>query len=208
MNGFVQFLNYYQASSNITLSSGGTVDDRLTRGGLQASRPAFASVNLGLSSDPRRKFVFFVGNFLQTGESGTNSDWFSEFTFKPRPSLELSIGPSINWDKSKAQFLGRITDPAAVNTYGSRYLFASVDQTTLSIDTRVNYTFSPTLSLQVFAQPFVASGEYGAVKEFARPDTYEFLEYGRDVGVIQNGRVYPNGAGTAVSFAVPRLISM
>jgi hypothetical protein len=203
-NAFVQFLNYYQASFNGTISTGGTVDDRLTRGGPQASRPAFVSANLGLSSDPRRQFVFFVGNFLQTGKAGTNNDWFAEVTYKPRPSLELTLGPSLNYDNAKAQFLGRITDPAAVNTYGSRYLFASVDQTTLSLDTRVNYTFSPTLSLQVFAQPFIASGEYGKVKEFARPDTYEFLEYGKDVGVIQNGRVYPNGPGTSVSFAVPQ----
>jgi hypothetical protein len=117
----------------------------------------------------------------------------------------VSLGPSLSWDKSEAQFLGRVTDPAAVRTYGARYIFASVDQTTLSLDTRVNYTFSPTLSLQVFAQPFLASGAFGAAKEFAEPGKFRFLTYGRDVGVIADGRIYPNGqqAG-AVSFAVPQ----
>jgi hypothetical protein len=57
----------------------------------------------------------------------------------------------------------------------------------------------------VFAQPFIATGDYGAAKELAAPRTFQFLEYGRDVGVIQNGRIYPNGTGTnAVSFAVPQ----
>ena len=125
--------------------------------------------------------------------------------FKPRPSIEVSLGPSLNWDKSEAQFLGRVVDPLAVNTYGARYIFASVDQTTLSLDTRVNYTFSPTLSLQVFAQPFIATGKFGAAKEFAEPGTFDFLQYGRDVGEIIDGRIYPNGPGpNAVSFAVPQ----
>jgi hypothetical protein len=111
----------------------------------------------------------------------------------------------VSWDKSEAQFLGRVPDPAATRTYGARYVFASVEQTTVSIDTRVNYTFSPTLSLQVFAQPFVASGAFGSTKEFAEPGKFEFLTYGRDVGEIVDGRIYPNGQGAgAVSFGVPR----
>jgi hypothetical protein len=64
---------------------------------------------------------------------------------------------------------------------------------------------SPSLSLQVFAQPFIATGEYGAVKEFAEPGTFDFNVYGRDVGEVVDGRVYPSGQGpNAVSFALPR----
>jgi hypothetical protein len=206
LNGFLQFLNYW--STNLSLSWGmpGTIDDRLTRGGPRASRPAYFYLNAGLSSDPRKSVVFNVGNFLQDGPGkGSNNQWFGEVLYKPRPSLEIGIGPSMSWDKSEAQFLGRIPDAAATRTYGARYLFASVDQTTLSIDTRVNYTFSPTLSLQVFAQPFIASGEFGAAKEFAEPGKFEFLTYGQDVGEISNGRIYPNGtANPEVSFAVPQ----
>jgi hypothetical protein len=205
LNTFLQFLNYYGVNFNFGAGLPGTIDDRLTRGGPQAKRPPYLSVNMGLSTDPRKSIVFNVGNFLQTGPGdGYNSDWFGEIQYKPRPSLELGIGPSLSWDRSEAQFLGRITDPLATRTYGARYLFASVDQTTLSIDTRVNYTFSPSLSLQVFAQPFIASGNYGPVKEFAEPNEFDFLEYGKDVGAIVDGRVYPNGAGTTPSFAVPR----
>ena len=54
-------------------------------------------------------------------------------------------------------------------------------------------------------QPFIATGAFGPAMEFARPRSFEFLTYGKDVGVIQNGRIYPNGTGTgAVSFAVPQ----
>ena len=206
LNSFAQLLNYWSGNLNFGFGLPGTIDDRLTRGGPRAARPGYFSVNAGISSDPRKAIVINFGNFLQTGPgNGYNNDWFAEVQFKPRPSLEFGIGPSVSWDKSEAQFLGRVPDPAATRTYGARYVFASVEQTTVSIDTRVNYTFSPTLSLQVFAQPFVASGAFGSTKEFAEPGRFEFLTYGRDVGEIVDGRIYPNGQGAgAVSFGVPR----
>jgi hypothetical protein len=205
LNSFVQLLNYWSVNTNVTISQPNTIDDRLTRGGPRAARPGFVSMNAGVSTDPRRGVVGFVGTFLQTGRAGSNSDWFAEFQYKPRPNLDLSLSPNVSFDKSNAQFLGRVPDAAAVRTYGVRYLFASVNQTTVALDTRVNYTFSPTLSLQVFAQPFLASGKFGPTKEFAEPGQYRFLRYGTDVGQIVNGRIYPNGQGTgAVSFGVPQ----
>jgi hypothetical protein len=206
LNGFLQFLNYWSTNLNFSTGLPGTIDDRLTRGGPRAERPPYFSVNAGVSSDPRRSIVFRIGNFIQWGPGdGRNFDWFATLEFKPRPSLEFSFGPEIGWDKSEAQFLGRVTDAAATRTYGARYIFASVDQTTLSLDTRVNYTFSPTLSLQVFLQPLIASGRYGLAKEFKEPGKFEFLTYGLDVGEIVNGVVYPNGQqAPAVSFPAPK----
>ncbi|HEX6574040.1 MAG TPA: DUF5916 domain-containing protein, partial [Gemmatimonadaceae bacterium] len=206
LNSFVQFLNYWSANANFSWGLPGTIDDRLTRGGPRASRPAYFYVNTGISSDPRKTVVLELGQFYQWGPGeSSNNQWFGGVLYKPRPSLELQVGPSVSWDKSEAQFLGRVADPAATRTYGARYIFANVDQTTISLDTRVNYTFSPTLSLQIFAQPFVASGDFGATKEFAEPGKFEFLRYGTEVGEIANGRIYPNGvANPAVSFGVPQ----
>jgi hypothetical protein len=205
-NGFLQFLNYWSAELNMSGGLPGTIDDRLTRGGPQAKRPPYFSINPGIGSDPRKPVVFEFGGFLQWGPgNGHNYDWFGNVQYKPRPNVEFSVGPSLSWDRSEAQFLGRVSDPAATNTYGSRFIFASVDQTTLSLDTRVNYTFSPSLSLQIFAQPFIASGSFGETKEFAKPNEFDFLTYGKDVGQIVDGRIYPNGTGAgAVSFAVPQ----
>ena len=74
----------------------------------------------------------------------------------------------------------------------------------VALETRLNSTFTPALSLQVFAQPFIATGDYGAAMEFARPGAYDFLVYGVDTGEISDGRIYPNGVGDgALSFPVP-----
>ena len=206
INGFVQLLNYWTASANLGLSKAGTVDDRLTRGGPAAYRPGFVYVATNVSSDPRKSVVVNVGSFIQTGPGeGSNNQFFGSLQMNPRPNIELSLGPSVSFDKSEAQFLGRIPDATASRTFGARYVFASVDQTTVSLDTRLNYTFSPNLSLQVFAQPFIATGDFGAVKEFEAPGEFRFLEYGRDIGEISGGRIYPSGVGpNAVSFAVPQ----
>ena len=123
---------------------------------------------------------------------------------KPAPHWDVSLEPSFSRSNAAAQYLLRLEDPAATNTYGQRYVFARLDQNTFAVDTRVNYTFTPGLSLQVFMQPFVASGNFGPPKEFARPGSFEFLEYGRDIGEIANGRVYPTGqASGGPSFALP-----
>ncbi|MEO5590455.1 MAG: DUF5916 domain-containing protein [Gemmatimonadaceae bacterium] len=206
VNSFLQFLNYWSVNLNFSGGMPGTLDDRLTRGGPLARRPTFFAVNGGIASDPRKPIVFNLGNYSQAGPGdGYDFEWFASLQFKPRPSVEVSVGPSLGWNRAEAQFLGRVVDAAAVNTFGTRYIFASVDRTTLSLDTRVNYTFSPTLSLQVFAQPFIGSGKYGDTKEFAAPREFRFLTYGTDVGQIADGRIYPNGQGAgAVSFAVPQ----
>ena len=47
----------------------------------------------------------------------------------------------------------------------THYVFARLDQRTVALTTRVNYTMSPTLSLQIYAEPFVSAGAYTNYKE-------------------------------------------
>ena len=199
-----QFMNYWRMNVNLQTSLAGTVDDRLTRGGPAAYRPGFSSVNFNISSDPRSRIVGNIGAFFQGGKAGDASEVFSSLTIKPAPHWEVSLAPSYARSNSEAQYLLRLADPAATNTYGQRYVFAAIDQNVLAINTRVNYTFSPGLSLQVFMQPFIATGDFGPPKEFAAPGTFDFLEYGKDIGEIANGRVYPTGqASGGPSFELP-----
>jgi hypothetical protein len=65
----------------------------------------------------------------------------------------------------------------------------------------------PTLSLQLYLEPFVSTGDYGALKELRAPRTFDFLEYGDDIGTaVRNAAgdydVDPDGGGPAASFQV------
>ena len=52
----------------------------------------------------------------------------------------------------------------------------SLDQTPLRLTARVNYTFTPSLSLQVYAQPFVSAGTYTDWRELADPRSARYDE--------------------------------
>ncbi|MGH7718969.1 MAG: DUF5916 domain-containing protein, partial [Gemmatimonadaceae bacterium] len=71
-----------------------------------------------------------------------------------------------------AQWLDNFGDTGADTTH---YTFAHLDQTTMSLTARVNYTFTPDLSLQLYAQPFVTSGTYSDWRELDDPraDRYD-----------------------------------
>jgi hypothetical protein len=51
---------------------------------------------------------------------------------------------------------------------------------------RVNFTFSPRLSLEVFAQPLVSSVDYRDYKQLARPESFDF-------DVFTEGSAVPDG---------------
>ena len=99
-----------------------------------------------------------------------------------------------------------VKDPTATTFSGSRYVFGYVTTRTLSIDTRVNWTIRPTMTLQLYAQPFVASGDYERFREFAAARTNTKLEYGRDLGTIARSATTarytmdPDGTGPAAAF--------
>ena len=54
-------------------------------------------------------------------------------------------------------------------------MFGRIDQKTVSLPTRFNYTMTPNLSLQVYAEPFVSAGAFPYYKELVdgRADRYE-----------------------------------
>ena len=63
-------------------------------------------------------------------------------------------------------------------------MLAAIDQKQSSLETRLSWTFSPTTSLEFFAQPLIASGDYFDFKEFDTPRAGAFSVYGRDRGSI------------------------
>jgi hypothetical protein len=92
-------------------------------------------------------------------------------------TLNLGFRYSVNHDDSQW-----VTNEA-VND-GTRYVFGRIDQKTVSVTTRFNYTMTPTLSLQLYAEPFVSAGEYSNYKELVDgraenyPDRYRAYGYG------------------------------
>ena len=104
-----------------------------------------------------------------------------------------------NASQKYSQWVDSYDDPTAVNTFGKRYVFALLDQKTFGAGIRLNWTFTPQLSLQFYAQPLISSGKYTDFKELAKPKTYDFNVYGTGNSTFDESTLTadPDGNGPA-----------
>lgn len=207
-SGSANFLNLWGVNGGFTYSPA-YLDDQILRGGPEGRQPASWQGSAGVFSDSRRPVVLglngtwaddVLGGFLRQGSVSVDA--------RPSSTVHLSFGPRWSRLHDTEQLVRTAVDPLAANTFGRRYVLAGLTQTTLSLDTRMDVTISPTLSFVMYAQPFVSSGRYDDFKELLTPGTYDFARYGRDRGTITYdaaGARYvidPDAAGAAPSFAV------
>jgi hypothetical protein len=156
-------------------------------------------VKLTLNSDSRKttRLTAHLTQFWTVArERQTKADL--TVSVRPSPALRLSLGPALVRNHTISQYVTTVEDPAATATFGARYVFATLDQTELSMVTRMDWTFAPTLTLQLYLQPLIAAGNFTDLKEFARPRTYDFAVYGRDKGSatpIPSGTMIDPGDG-------------
>jgi hypothetical protein len=187
-----------------------TLDETITRGGPVVMRTGYDYYSTNINTDQRKTTVFGARTDFSHGiNSLTHTLRFNpSIAIKPASNVFVSIAPSFNDDEDAAQYVQTVTDPTAAGFGGSRYVFAFLHQKTLSVDTRVNVTFTPNLTLELFAQPFVASGEYTQFRQFTRPRSLDKQIYGIDVGTIAYSpatatyTVDPDGVGSANPFTI------
>ena len=211
---FNQFLNYHGIGGWADYNPQ-RIDVRSTRGGPRMLAPAGYEAGLEYESDDRKPVSLF--GTLRHGKYEQGSDDYSaarlSIRWRPASTVSVSLGPEYRWGTTGAQYVDTYDDPLARDTYGRRYVFAALDQHELSANIRLNWTFTPKLSLELFAQPLVASGDYHGYKELAYPKTYDFLRYGAGTSTIapvtdSEGRVTgytadPDGAGPAPALDLP-----
>ncbi|HEU4699696.1 MAG TPA: DUF5916 domain-containing protein, partial [Gemmatimonadales bacterium] len=161
--------------------------DRRTRGGPLMVNPKGFELFGGWDSDDRHPVVVGMSGSVDKFSRGSTDAWdvSTYVEWKPMDRLSLRVSPELTKNRTAAQYVGALADPAATATFGTRYLFADLDQTTLSSSLRVNAIFSPKLSLELYAQPFVSSVKYGSLKALAEPRSYAFTP---------DGGVGPDGA--------------
>ncbi len=200
-SGF-QFLNYYGFDFNASYNFE-DYTKTLTRGGPIAKDPSEYSFSLSGYSDSREKIVVYANTSYwkeAVGSYGTRVGF--EIEWKPNSQINFSIGPSYAKTFQKRQYVDTFDDPLAVNTYNTRYIFGELNQETVSASIRLNWTFTPTLSLQLFVQPLFAVGSYNNFKELSQPRSLEYTTY-ENVSYNSDEEVYivdPDGNGEAEAF--------
>jgi hypothetical protein len=152
---------------------GKTYDDRNARGGPAIRQDRYIAPWLFIGGDDRKAIVPYMNVNYFRGAGGRNSSWSLGPEIDYKVLGRFSSVLYLNWshDIRDNQFYGKFTDAG-----GLHYTFAHLDQHTTSVTARLNYTFTPDISLQTYLQPFVSKGTYTNVRQLSstpRADNYD-----------------------------------
>ena len=105
-------------------------------------------------------------------------DYYADFQLRIRfaSNIEFSLGPSYTYQVKDAQWVGQIEENINGQTK-KHYVYGELESRTLDFTSRADISFSPTLSLQFYVQPFVTIGDYTHFKELVEPKSYQFKPY-------------------------------
>ena len=203
---YFQFLNYYSVGLRSWYNTEG-ISKFATRGGPLVTSPAGYYIGGSISSDSRKNLLFELSGSYGSDELGGNSYSVSiETQWKPNTQLSLSIAPRYSTSLNKRQWVGKFNDVEAKNTFGKRYVFSDLQQESISASIRMSWSFTPTLSLQLYMQPLLAVGKYSNFKELANPGALIDNVYGKNGSTINYNseediyEVDPDGNGPAEQF--------
>lgn len=173
LNGWVQLRNYWylRGGVNHDLSSWAP---RALRGGPAVRFPTNTGGWLGFNTDDRKPLR--LGLTLQGGvrQEDAGHDLYTSLDTRWRlsPSVSFSAAPFYSLNHDGWQYVDRLDDDAGA----PHYLFGELDQRTFGVDLRLNQTFTPTLSFQFFARPFLSAGRYVAFREVRDARAERFSE--------------------------------
>jgi hypothetical protein len=212
VNAFAQFLNYWGAGVNFGYGLD-QMSRRQTRGGPMMVVPGSMNANFNFFSDNRKAVSVGVFAGLSDARRGSGGSFNIglDVTIQPSDNLTISAGPNFGSSRSADQYVTSTGVLPYAPTYGRRYLFAELEQRSLSMDTRVDWTFSPTLSLQLYVQPLLSSADYIRYKQLAASETNDFIDLtptaaGDTLSVDFDGDATPDYSFTDRDFNVRSLI--
>jgi len=180
-------------------------NDRWTRGGPRMRTPQQGETNLTLTTDSKRRVYYEFNAYLDgSTDGGSHEASLSPYVeWKPVSNFSMSVGPGLDHTVAATQYVTSVSAPGEVpaDFGGRRYVFARLDQRTISANIRINVSFTPNLSLQTYLQPLISAGSYDDFKELARSNSYSFVHYGAAYDPA-TGTVTPAG-GTPFALADP-----
>ena len=174
-NWHVQFKNWMWGHFGINHGDfTATYNDRVARGGPAVRNSAGTDIWTGIESDNRKAYGMGVFAGTYRNDEGRTKGWWinpqSQLRFGSQ--LNASVGFNYSHDINDSQWRANFGVSGVDTTH---YTFAKLDQKTLSVTTRINYTATPNLSFQFYGSPFISTGDYSNWRELNDPraDDYD-----------------------------------
>jgi hypothetical protein len=172
LNGHIVFPSYWGIYAGLNREQA-AFDVTGLRGGPALARNGSWNGWFNINTDQRRPLRLRL-NGHGWAEDGTDARTWRiapAATWRLSSNAEVSVSPSYSDTRRSSQYVTRRTaggEPV--------YLLGGLKQTTTALTARVNYTVSPTLSLQFYGQPFISAGRYDGFMEVAAPRARSFAD--------------------------------
>jgi hypothetical protein len=196
--GFARFKNYWVIGPMFGFIPR-TLSDEVLRGGPMVLAPSGFLSRAFIRTDSRKSVIFELFNMYEKFEEEYSWRFSSEVEMNLGTRLRVEFEPGYNTQLEINQYVDSFDDEGAIDMLGCRHIVAHMDRKTVSAEMRIDYTFTPKLSFQAYLQPYMTVGKYSRFKEFSRPESYDFVEYGKDatMEIVQDGddgyELYPYG---------------
>jgi hypothetical protein len=190
--------NFWEIEST-TILNPRVMDPRLTRGGPTMEKPRdwLTEVQIESSDSSQTRGRVELG-YGRTEDGGLTFRTEGGLSMQPSPRWLLSLNPSYERRVETQQYVSTL-DGGGAQTFGRRYVFGHIDRSTYSAEIRMNYTFKPDLNLDLYAEPFAASGRYERFGELEAARGRSLRIYGTDgtgITTLPDGRHVVTDAGS------------
>ncbi|MEQ1690092.1 MAG: DUF5916 domain-containing protein [Gemmatimonas sp.] len=158
INANGQFVNFWNGYAGVGINNVvSTYSDRDARGGPAVYMPRRVQMWSGIDGDSRGAITptFNVSGGRRT--DGLSSSWNASTGVRFRMGGQLNGNVNVGYGRNidDQQWVDNVVDGGVTS-----YTFARLYQSTSSVTMRVNYTLTPTLSVESYLQPFVSVGEF------------------------------------------------
>lgn len=201
-NANAQLANYWSVGAGCNINRSRWQPGAL-RGGPSLRVDPYANGWVFVQSDARKPVYVGINGWAGRNWNSDSIDGGFDvgINVQARTNIDVFLGPSWNMNSNSMQYVEEAMD----TTGQPHYVTARIRQETVAMTARVNWTFSPKLTLQAYAQPFVATGRYSDFKDVVRPaadrfeDRFDLL----NVMLAEDGRYVATAGGSTFSFGRP-----
>lgn len=179
INFFLRFLNYWRCFLGINRQTEGLSNGTL-RGGPAIIVPGTINTWFGFFSDERKTLsIGFEGVFQRDDEGFTFWRAMPSLTVRPTGRLNLTLSAGYFPRIDDRQYVDEIQD-----SDGTHYVLGRIRRKTLMVTTRLDFAFTPNLSLQFYGMSYISAGKYSSLKEVTDPragsyaDRFQAYDYG------------------------------
>lgn len=157
------------------------------RGGPALRMSPTQQVTVGIGGDQRKALRPTMGAEFARGDDDRSWRAAGQVGLFGRIGTRTSIEMSTGYER-------RVDDTQHYANYGAvfsdttHFTVARLEQSTMVITTRLNVTLTPTVSLQLYAQPFLSAGAFTDWREIIAPDARRYVDryqpYGPTAGSV------------------------